>query len=103
MKNDPQPVDIQWHHQQVLDGKEDQHLVDDAKMDHDCQANNKEWAILNEEGFHHSPKVRPVFGEESVTLTFTLIICFRINHCGQTMDKVQKQLKKLNKKQSTKS
>ena len=59
-----QPVHVEYDHQEVLDGKENQHLVEDMVMYHDGEPDHQEGPVLDEQGLHDAPYVRAVFGQE---------------------------------------
>lgn len=71
--NDPESIDAECHNQKVLDGKEDQHLVNNFEVDHDGQTDQQKRAVLNQEGFDHRPEVSPVSRQKRASLRLVLL------------------------------
>ena len=63
LADDHQPVHVQGEHQQVLNGKEDQHLVEDSEMDEDNKPDHQERPVVDEQGLNNSPQVCAVLGK----------------------------------------
>ena len=42
-------VEVEDDHQEVLDGEEDEHLMDNAEVEHDGEAHDQEGPVLDEE------------------------------------------------------
>lgn len=73
-----QPVQVQYDHQEVLDGEEAQHLVEDFKVGHDSQSDHQERPVLDEQGLHHAPYVRTAPSQEGRLLDSPLSIVVRL-------------------------
>lgn len=79
-----QPVQVQYDHQEVLDGEENQHLVEDLEVDHDDEPDNQERPVLDKQGLHDAPNVRAVFSQEGHLLDPLLTITLWLGvHHGQ--------------------
>lgn len=77
-----QPVQVQYDHQEVLDGKETQHLVEDSGVGHDDEPDHQKRPVLNEQGLGDVPHVGAVFSQEGRLLDTRLVLTARLgaNH-----------------------
>ena len=77
-----QPVQAQYDHQEVLDGEENQHLVDDFEDGHDGEPDQQKRPVLDEQGVHDAPHVRAVSSQEGGLLgaLLTVAACPRGDH-----------------------
>lgn len=66
--DDKQSVKIQYDHQEVLYGKEDEHLVYNVEVDYDSESDDQEGSVLDEEALHDAPDVPLQTGEQGATL-----------------------------------
>lgn len=73
-----QPVQVQYDHQEVLDGEEHQHLVEDVKVGHDSEPDHQERAVVDKQGLHDAPHVRTVLLKEGHLLDPWLILTVRL-------------------------
>lgn len=75
-----QSVDIQDDHQEVLNGEEDEHLVNDVEVAHHREPDHQERPILDEQGFHRAPDVRPEVGEPGGS-SFRVVLGRQVHYC----------------------
>lgn len=77
-----QPVQVQYDHQEVLDGEENKHLVEDIEVGHNGEPDHQERPILDKQGFNSTPHVRAVFSEEGDLLDtlLSLTIWIVVHH-----------------------
>ena len=59
-KKDIESIDIKKDNKDVFDSKEDEHLMYDAKIDHDSESDHQERTILDEQSFNCAPNIRAV-------------------------------------------
>lgn len=80
-----EPEQVQYHNQEVLDCKENQHLVEDFVVGHHSEPDHQERPVLNKQGLHNAPNVRAVFIQQGLVLqplhSFTLWL--RVHHWGE--------------------
>lgn len=74
MAYDTQVIQVQYYHEKVFDGKEDQHWMQYIKEDHDHQSNREEGAILDKEALHDVPDFTSVLLQKRITLILTTFL-----------------------------
>lgn len=76
------PVHAQQYHQDVFDGKENQHLVKDPVIDYDGDSDYKERSILGKSRLHDAKYVRSVFCTHGhwLGLSVAFSCCVRASH-----------------------
>ena len=68
LADNEEAVEVEDDHQEVLDGEEDEHLMDNAEVEHDGEAHDQEGPVLDEEALHDLPDVATVAGQDGVAL-----------------------------------
>lgn len=73
-----QSVQVQYDHEEVLNGKETQHLVEDVKVGHDSESDHQKRPVLDKQGLHDAPNVRAVLSQERHLLWTLLTLMFGV-------------------------
>ena len=80
--DDTQSVQVQYDHQEVLDGEENQHLVENIKADHDDEPDDQKGPVLEEQALSYGPDVRASSVQDTHVLALSLRLRFGVHHCG---------------------